>query len=227
MDKESRNRIQRATQSVRTLLENEYAEQLEGLFDIRLSGTIADKPGEHLNASQRVLRGKLVGAIKHQIATGMDTAASVGSYLREASFTTLNRFVALKMLEARQLVQECISRGEESRGFKEFTGLAPGLLQLPDRGYRIYIESLYDEIGREVRVLFDRRDPASLLWPRRQTLQKLLGVLNGAELEGIWEQDESIGWVYQYFNSDEERRQMRAESHLKTRLVVIAMEPRS
>ena len=81
------------------------------------------------------------------------------AYLREAAFTTLNRFVALKMLEARGLVQECISRGEQSAGFKEFCGLAPGLVQLPDHGYRLYIESLFDELSTEVKVLFDRRDP--------------------------------------------------------------------
>ena len=53
------------------------------------------------------------------------------------------------MLEARGLVHECISKGDQSSGFKEFWGLAPGLLNLPgDRSYRIYIESLFDEIGR-------------------------------------------------------------------------------
>jgi len=225
MDKEIRNHIQRATQAARTLLEHEYAEQLEGTFDIRLDGTIAAEAGEHLDAQQRVLRTKLVAAVEHvrsSVVGHQSAAEAVTDYLREAAFTTLNRFVALKMLEARRLVQECISRGEQSAGFKEFTGLAPGLVQLPDHGYRLYIESLFDEIGREVRVLFDRRDPASLLWPRRQALQQLLDILNDPDLarlttdDGrpttIWHEDETIGWVYQYFNSDEERRQMRAES---------------
>jgi hypothetical protein len=212
MDRETRNRIQRATQAARELLEHEYAEQLEGVFDIHLDGTIAAEPGEHLDAPQRVLRRKLVTAVEHQRTSGMSKADAVASYLREAAFTTLNRFVALKMLEARELVQECITRGDQSTGFKEFTGLAPGLVQLPDHGYRIYIESLFDEIGREVRVLFDRRDPASLLWPRRQGLLDLIALLNASELGPVWGEDETIGWVYQYFNNDDERKQMRAES---------------
>ena len=212
MDRETRNRIQRATQAARELLEHEYAEQLEGVFDIRLDGTIAAEPGEHLDASQRVLRRKLVTAVEHQRASGMSKADAVASYLREAAFTTLNRFVALKMLEARELVQECISRGDQSAGFKEFAGLAPGLIQLPDHGYRVYIESLFDEIGREVRVLFDRRDLASLLWPRRQVLLDLLGILSAPELAPVWREDETIGWVYQYFNGEEERRAMREAS---------------
>jgi len=230
VNKETRNRIQRATQAARALLEREYAEQLEGTFDIHLDGTIAAEPGSHLDGRQRLVRRKLVAAVEHIRAGGATAAEAVSAYLREAAFTTLNRFVALKMLEARGLVQECISRGEESAGFREFTGLAPGLLQLPDHGYRLYIESLFDEIGREVRVLFDRRDPASLLWPRRTALHELLAVLNdqgsGFGVQGsdpeprtlnleprtIWDQDETIGWVYQYFNGDDERRQMRAES---------------
>ena len=83
-------------------------------------------------------------------------------------------------------------------------GWLRALVQLPDNGYRLYIESLFDEIGREVRGLFDRRDPASLLWPGRQALLDLLGVLNATELASVWGEDETIGWVYQYFNSDKE-----------------------
>ena len=90
--------------------------------------------------------------------------------------------------------------------------MAPGLVHLPDNGFRLYIESLFDEIGREVRVLFDRRDPKNLLWPRRQRLLDLLAILNNAELASVWGEDETIGWFYQYFNSHEERRQMRGES---------------
>jgi len=178
MDKDTRNRIQRATQAARALLEREYAEQLGGIFDIRLDGSIAAEPGSHLNAEQRVVRNKLVAAVDHRRASGLTPAEAVAGYRREAAFTTLNRFVALKMLEARGLVQECVSRGDQAAGFKEFIGLAPGLVQVPDHGYRLYLESLFDEIGREVRVLFDRRDPAALLWPRRQMLLDLLAILN-------------------------------------------------
>lgn len=212
MDKDSRNRLQRATQAARSLIEDEYGEQLEGTFDLRLDGTIPSEPGDHLNAHQRVLWKKLVAAIGHLEAGGEKRLEAVQAYLREAAFTTLNRFVALKMLEARGIVLESVSQGDQSSGFKEFTGLAPGLVQLSDHGYRLYIESLFDEIGREVRVLFDRRDPASLLWPRRQALQDLLEILNAPELSSVWIEDETIGWVYQYFNGEDERKAMREAS---------------
>ncbi len=212
MEKETRNRIQRATQAARRLLEHDYAEQLEGVFDIRLSGKVAPEAPAHLSAAQRILRAKMVAAIDHHRAAGMKPAEAIEAYLRETAFTTLNRFVALKMMEARELVQACVSHGEQSAGFKEFAGLAPGLAQQPDHGYRLYLEAVFDELSTHIRVLFDRTDATSLLWPRRATLEGLLALLNDTDLAAVWAEDETIGWIYQYYNDEAERKQMRAES---------------
>ncbi|MCB1919726.1 MAG: SAM-dependent methyltransferase [Candidatus Competibacteraceae bacterium] len=209
MDRDARNRLLAATQAARTVLEQDYTEQLEGTFAIPPDGGIAVEPGDHLDAMQRQIRTQLVAAIHHAVAGGLSAKEAVMAWRREAAFTTLNRFAALKMLEARGLAQECLSRHEQSAGFKEFTGLAPGLAELPDHGYRLYLECLFDEIGREVQVLFDRRDPASLLWPRPPVLLRLLGILNDEKLAGVWQEDETIGWIYQYFNSDDDRQRAR------------------
>lgn len=213
MDKDTRNAIERATQRARKLLEEDFAAQLEGTFDVLMDGSVAPTPGAHLSARQAFQRERIVAAIEHKRAAGMSAADAVRDYLRDAAFTTLNRFVALKMLEARELVQECITKGEQSAGYREFCGMAPGLPLLPDSaGYRLYIESLFDELSTEVKVLFDRRDPSSVLWPKRATFEKLLEVLNAPELARVWGEDETIGWVYQYFNGQDERRKMREES---------------
>jgi hypothetical protein len=206
-----RNALQRATQQLRMLLEKEFVDQLAGVYDIRRDEPIQERAGKHLrDGGQLLIRSRLVEAVRHKIAAGRNREQAVDDYVREAAFTTLNRFVALKMLEQRGLVQECVSRGDLSSGYKEFTGLAPELALLPDAsGYRLYLECLFDEIGTGVKVLFDRRDPAALLWPRRQALLDLLAALNDQEIKDAWGQDETIGWVYQYFNSDQERRQMR------------------
>lgn len=213
MDRDTRNAIERATQRARRLVEEDFAAQLEGDFDVQRSGAIAPKAGTHLSVRQAFQREMIVAAIEHKRAAGMSAAEAVADYLRDAAFTTLNRFVALKMLEARDLVQECITKGEQSSGFREFCGMAPGLPLLPDSaGYRLYIESLFDELSTEVKVLFDRRDPSSMLWPKRRTFEQLLEILNADELAGVWGEDETIGWVYQYFNGADERRKMREES---------------
>ncbi|ESY71890.1 hypothetical protein X743_19020 [Mesorhizobium sp. LNHC252B00] len=213
MDKTTRNAIERATQQARKLLDEDFSSQLEGTFDVLRSGVIAPKGGVHLSPRQQFQRDKVVATIQHKRAAGTTPVEAVTDYVRDAAFTTLNRFVALKMLEARQLVQECITKGEQSGGYREFCGMAPGVALLPDAaGYRLYIESLFDEFSTEIKVLFDRRDAASVLWPKRQTFEALLNILNAPDLLEIWGEDETIGWVYQFFNSGEERRKMRDES---------------
>lgn len=193
-------------------MEREFGQQFEGEYDILPGGQIPEEPGAHLDERGRLRRAKLVEAVGYRRAAGLSAQEAVAATTRETAFTTLNRFVALKGLEARGMVQECISKGENSAGFREFGGLAPGLATTADKGYRLYLEALFDEIGREVRVLFDRRDVAGILWPRRQALGELLDLLNDPALAAVWGEDETIGWVYQYFNGEDERRKMRDES---------------
>ena len=212
MDKDVRNAIERATQKARRILEEDFAEQLDATYDVRADGRVAEKGGAHLTGRQHLLRDKIVAAIEHKRSAAMKPTEAVADYIRDAAFTALNRFVALKMLEARELVQECISRGVGSSGFAEFCGLAPAIKIANGAGYRLYIESIFDELSTEVKVLFDRRDAASVLWPKKATFDELLAILNADELKGVWNEDETIGWVYQFFNSGEERRKMRDES---------------
>lgn len=213
MDKDARNAIERTTQRARALLEEDFASQLEGTFDVLRDGTVAPKAGPHLAPRQIFQREKIVAAVEHKRLVGMSAAEAVADYLRDAAFTTLNRFVALKMLEARGLLQECITKGDQSAGYREFCGMAPGVALLTDgAGYRLYVESLFDELSTEVKVLFDRRDTSSVLWPKRATFELLLELLNVPDLSPRWAEDETIGWVYQFFNSGDERKRMREES---------------
>lgn len=209
MDKDTRNLLFNTTQAIRRLLEEEFSLQLEGTFDVHADGRIAEQPGSQLSASERLVRGRIVEAIQHRLAVGESAAEAVRGFQSEAVFTFLNRLAALKMMEARALVLPCVSQGDQSQGFKEFSGLAPGLIELPDKGYRLYLECLFDEIGREVGILFDRTDAASQLWPRRKALEAVLAKLNTPELAGVWAEDETIGWIYQYYNDPEERALMR------------------
>jgi hypothetical protein len=221
MDKETRQLLANTTQAIRRALEEEFRLQLEGTFDVHEDGRIEERPGAPLDGKQKFIRGKIISAIQHRRSMGESDAESVRGFLREAAFTLLNRLAALKMMEARGIVMECVSacgwrEGRqdteavfESRGFKEFSGLAPGLIELPDKGYRLYLECIFDELGREVGVLFDRTDSASLLWPRRKALADALTRINAPGLGGIWAEDETIGWIYQYYNDPEERAIMR------------------
>jgi hypothetical protein len=211
VDKAIREAIRTATQRAREWLDKDFSRQLEGTFDVLLSGVVAPKGGDHLSTQEQFQREKIVAAVAYKMAGGATAEEAVTDYVRDAAFTTLNRFVALKMLEAGQLVQECITKGEQSAGYREFCGMAPGLALLADAaGYRLCVESLFDEFSTEIKVLFDRRDSASILWPKRATFEALLTILNASDLSSVWGEDETIGWVYQFFNSGDERRKKDA-----------------
>lgn len=109
MDKDARTAIERATQRARTLLEADFASQLEGTFDVLLMGMLAPEGGTHLSPRQAHQRARILLAIDRKRHAGVPPVDAVADYLRDAAFTTLNRFVALKMLEARELVHECIT----------------------------------------------------------------------------------------------------------------------
>ena len=213
MEKEQRNRLQKATQDARRLLEEEFAGQLLQTYDINVSaGRWNEDPGAHLQAEQRLIREKLLAWIEHRSAQINDEKEALLLALREMAFTALNRFVALKLMEARELVRPCVSGGLESEGFQEFTAVAQGLLADQEGAYQLYLETIFEDVSRELRALFNPRDPASLLWPKRTALLELLEILNRPELGELWGEDETLGWVYQYFNGDAERKKMREES---------------
>ena len=178
MDKATRSTLQNATQAARRLLEEDFDQQLEGIYDILPDGGVLDAPGAHLDAHGRLLRNKLVAALGHYRQRGLSPQAARAMLLREAAFTTLNRFAALKLLEARKVIREPWPGASNPAASRNFARWPPGLVALPDKGYRLYIECIFDEVGREVRVLFDRREVAGILWPRPPALAGLLDILN-------------------------------------------------
>src|SRR5262249_4624803 len=54
--------------------------------------------------------------------------------------------------------------------------------------------------------------PFGLLFPREPKLKEFFQLLNDPELKSLWREDETIGWIYQYFNDESERKKMREES---------------
>jgi len=219
MDQELRNKLRRAVNELRTVLEESVYEQLESTYGILRDGRLVpveDVPPLRANDELRRRRQEIEQAIRHEEALleGQDrTARAVEKFVRESAFTTLNRLAALKLMERRKLVPTCISHGPESDGFRLFREIAPGLAHSQaDGGYRLFIELLFDDIAHGVRVLFDRTLPTSYLFPDGQTLRKVLGILNDEKLSPVWDEDEALGWVYQYFTPKELRDKARKES---------------
>ncbi|RLC76209.1 MAG: SAM-dependent methyltransferase, partial [Chloroflexi bacterium] len=216
MNQSLRTAIYNAVVQCRRLLEKDLARQLEGAYGVHAGG--AFEPLErltHLDAVGRANREAIEAAVRHDEATGMDRRAAVERYVRESAFTFLNRLAALKLMErpSRALVLPSVGAGNQSKGFQQFSLLSPEAMRgQPDGGYRLYLELLFDDLGQALGVLFDRTLPTSLIFPTQPCLREVLHLLNDPALETIWGEDETIGWIYQFFTPTELREQVRKAS---------------
>ena len=149
---------------------------------------------------------------------------AVGQLVAEQAFTILNRFCALRMCEERDLIFETIRGGYNSQGFLSYDAVTGGgSVGSQYLRYKWYLSSIYDELSVELPAVFDRYSQFCLVFPDETTLQNLLALINAENLTAFydeqagetinfWQEDETIGWIYQYYNSLEERRKIREES---------------
>jgi hypothetical protein len=216
-DKPTRNRLAKFVSDARGLIADEFTEQFQSLYGISAKGEIAplDKLG-HLDdaglATAALLRERIDYLEKTHPDDKDGTKAAVARLAREQAFTILNRLAAIRMAEKRGLIVESVGQGYQSKGFKVFETVAGSALGDIYYRYRRFLFCLFDELAIDLGILFDRRSPQALLFPREAALLTLLDHLHASDLERLWAEDETIGWIYQYYNDPEERKKMRKES---------------
>ncbi|MCX6876553.1 MAG: SAM-dependent methyltransferase [Verrucomicrobia bacterium] len=232
-DQKTRNLLQRTVTACRKLLDEEFAAQRRGTYGINDDGTaaplatLAHLPDEDMQVAQ-LLRDRLDHLVAGLVGQGKNEAdarkEAVGRLTREQAFTVLNRLAALRMAEERGIVLECVRHGLQSEGFLLFQQSAGSAFGDTWMAYRAYLFVLFDELAVDLGVLFSRWDPAGLLFPRQEALEAVLGELGGTgnaaarddltpeAFNHIWAEDETIGWIYQYYNDPAERKKMRDES---------------
>ena len=222
-DQTTRKRLADFVSDTRSLLAEEFTRQLQNDYGLDPnSGDVTDLARlEHLDDARRETARLLRDTMEHYLASA-DTATPAKAkkarqdvldrIVREQAFTILNRLCALRMAEARGLLIESIAKGYQSKGFQLYQRLAGTALGETGACYRLFIFSVFDEFAVDLPVLFDRFSPQGRLFPREAALLSVLQEINHPDIDPLWAEDETIGWIYQYFNSVEERRQMRAAS---------------
>ena len=231
MKAQTADAIREVTLEARKLLMEEVSEQLEGIYGLLPDGTfhpIDQYPVLTANPEAAGTRRRLETLLAEERQAGLQPEEAREKLVKEAAFTWLNRFVAFKMMEARKLLRQTITRGQDSNGFKMWLtepgneahladyergdlpqdGLGEGPRQ---RAYRRFLLAQCAKLSREVRVLFDPDSLASKLCPRPKVLRRLIDMLNAEELTEAWQpgNEETIGWVYQGFNEEEKKEVFR------------------
>lgn len=246
MDQTVRNPLRETVLAARSLLENAIREELQGRLGIYTAntkgrGTLGlvvedDARMGHLEPDERETRRLLLDHVDVLQTGGLAAPSALDAFVRETAFTWLNRFVAFKMLEARGLVRETVSRLENSNGFKMWLAEPGNETHLSDyekgdlpqngrgegprqRAYRAFLLAQCRKLSEEVRVLFDPDALVSRFLPQPKVLRELANFLNAPDLAQAWQpgNEETIGWVYQGFNSEELEQAFREIRVSKTK----------
>lgn len=217
-DKDTRNLLAKTVTACRRRLIEDITDQLQGVFGLHPDGTVLPlEKLTYLSLEQNAAARHLRDLLDHYIigAAGKESDRRKAAYERmvlEISFTVLNRLAALRLCEERGLVIECVRKGTASAGFQMFERISTGALGARYDTYRVFLECMFDELALDLGVLFDRMTPQSAVFPTERCLDEVLAELNKPDLTLLWSEDETIGWIYQYFNPPEERKAMRDAS---------------
>src|SRR6266487_546417 len=223
MDSTMRGRLHDLTLRARRLLTDETRDLLEGIYGLHQNGSLeepATLPAIQSLEEARETRAHLEQLLADERDAGLNIAEAVEKLVHETAFTWLNRLAALKMLESRGLVRQSLLKGSDSNSFKlwlttpgneaELRRYEDGSLPLDalgegprDTAYRHYLLHLCADMAAQIRILFDPDTVPSRLCPRPRALADLLALLNHPDLATIWSEDETIGWIYQFFSEEE------------------------
>lgn len=217
LSKDARTRIFRLVQDAKELLIQDVTDQLQRFYGIRVDGAIV--PLEQLPTNDPniiytadLLRQRIAYLETNIVGGGNGTSEAIRHLIREEAFTILNRFTSLRMAEERGIIKETIGKGVNSEGFQVFdTITGQGMTAAQYTRYKWYLFSIFDELAHDLPAVFNRFSPYALLFPSDATMQKLLGMINASQMN-LWQEDETIGWIYQYYNSREEITEMREAS---------------
>jgi hypothetical protein len=128
-------------------------------------------------------------------------------FIQEASFTTLNRLVGLKVMEARGLIErtyvtKSIDTGGKSEAHYLYLSRNPEATSKPGQGINTVLEGIFQTLSQELPQLYNGSRYGFL--PRPNETVAVIDLINSID-PGEWLKDDIIGWIYQYYNIAERR----------------------
>lgn len=129
-------------------------------------------------------------------------------FVQEASFTTLNRLVGLKVMEARGLLErtyvtKSIDTGGKSEAHYLYLSRNPQVQREQGQGINTVLREIFQELSQELPQLYNGSRYGFL--PRPNDTVTVIDQINSIDPEE-WLRDDIIGWVYQYYQDAEKAR---------------------
>ena len=200
----------------------------------------SDKSPEYLTEDEKEKRKHICAAIKREVSLFGNISdrkaykRGMRAFIRQTSYTWINRLLGLKCMEVRGLLKD-------EHGEPDFVvTVSEDYGGLPRRAWRIkgsnperwQTAKLYDlqcetilsackQLTQEIKVLFDPDHAYGLIWPSAPTLNTIIDKIQ--ELDQIdetspFQAHDFLGWVYQYFQSKEKDLVFKAASKKKRKI---------
>jgi len=242
MDAELKKTLKAVTLELRHLLEGRYdsaGKWKPGDLEQRLAaiGVRRDRASvpvdelRHLAPEDRQARKVVDAYLKLRQEAGVERSDAVAEFVRETAYTWANRLLALRCMEARELIDSVILQQESYGGRSlEHHRLAqrhPELCSGDDDGLFAVLDKVFREQAARLPTLFDVQAPGIALRPAPAALKDCFGLLSldpdtlrkyrirlkedevaeaGEEPPNPFTAPDALGWAYQYWNTEEKER---------------------
>lgn len=151
-------------------------------------------------------------------STGMSIAQAVAEYVRETAYTWTNRLLALRCMEARELIDEVVLQkevyGGRSLEHQRFASRHPEACTGEDDGLFAVLFKIFGERAMSLPLLFDPLAPGLALRPSVAALRRCIRLLSGDSQDNAGQPDtaevfkapDALGWAYQFYQEEEKKR---------------------
>jgi hypothetical protein len=171
-----------------------------------------------IGSADREARKVVDAYLKLRDEAGVPRDEGVAEFVRETAYTWANRLLALRCMEARELIDEIILQKEVYGGRSlEHNRLAqrhPELCAGEDDGLSAALDDAFAKQTAHLPLLFDPKAPGVALKPGVAALKRALALLSGTEAvrgqepatSDVFRAPDAFGWAYQYWNTEEKDR---------------------
>lgn len=156
--------------------------------------------------------------LKVRDEAGEDRSDSLAEFVRESAYTWANRLIALRCMEARELIDEAILQkdvyGGRSLEHNRLAQRDPDSCSGEDDGLFAMLEKVFAEQSEPLPMLFDSESPGIALRPSPPAIKNCIAWLSGttkirsvaAATDEVFSAPDALGWAYQYWNTEEKDR---------------------
>jgi len=156
--------------------------------------------------------------------------------VERAAYSWINRLLALRAMEARELIEETLRHNPEYEGLSEALFILrdeqPQHTMGADAGWWAVLEQVSQRLKAALPGVFDPNDPAVALRPTTSAFLRCVALVGG-ELDGFtleesdaaFAEPDAIGWAYQFYQEEAKARtyaKLKAGGKIETRSEIAA-----